>query len=198
MFPDIAPATWQAWSLAALVVFMLNAVDSDVRQHRIPNFLVFLMLGTGLLLQGLGPEGGREGLFSSTPGALGMVSAVAGGLLGLALFLPFYLLHAMGAGDVKLMAALGVFAGPRDTIGLALAVLLAGGALAVGRMAWTGRTRLVLRNVKWALSSLTGSDQRFDPALQSVDRMPYALSFAGGVLLYACWRLTDSALLLRF
>lgn len=199
MFADMTPATWQAWGLAVLVVFMLNAVDADVRQHRIPNLVVVLMSCAGMWLQSQGPEGGGAGLFSTTAaGAMGVVPALVGGLIGLLLFLPFYLLHAMGAGDVKLMAALGVLAGPKDSIGLALAVLLAGGMLAVGRMVWTGRTRLVLRNVKWALSSWSSRHQRFDPVRQSVDRMPYALAFAGGVLIYAVWRLSDGALMLRF
>jgi prepilin peptidase CpaA len=130
---------------------------------------------------------------------LGAGTALLGVLVGLALFLPLYLLRAMGAGDVKLLAALGAFMGPVEVIGLALSVLVAGGLLAVLRMLWAGKSRLVLNNVKLVLGSLGGgASPRFDPATQSADRMPYALAFAGGLLAYGYWRLSGGTPLVSF
>lgn len=195
MLFDISPATWQMWCLTTLTLVMVMVVESDVRQHRISNVAVLLLLGAGVALNSLGPANGREGLFSHFPGALGLGSALSGVLVGLLLFLPFYVLRAMGAGDVKLMAALGAFAGPVEVISLALSVLVAGGLLAILRMLWARKSRLVLSNVMLMLNS---GIRRFDPAIQSADRMPYALAFAAGLAFYSYWRLAGGAPLLNF
>jgi hypothetical protein len=47
-----------------------------------------------------------------------------------------------------------------------------------------------LINVRLALGGVrSGTVPAFDPATQSVERMPYALAFAGGLLFYGAWRL---------
>ena len=199
MSVQITPAVWQLWCFAALSLAMVMVVESDVREHRIPNAMVLFVLLAGLALNSAGPANGREGLFSHFPGALGAGTALLGVLVGLALFLPLYLLRAMGAGDVKLLAALGAFMGPVEVIGLALSVLVAGGLLAVLRMLWAGKSRVVLNNVKLVLGSVGGgASPRFDPATQSADRMPYALAFAGGLLVYGYWRLSGGTPLVSF
>jgi prepilin peptidase CpaA len=186
---DLAPSTWQLWCYATLALTLVMVVEADLREHRIPNIVVLLMMCAGVLLNTVGPANGREGLFSQFPGAIGAMQALFGVLVGLALFLPMYLGRAMGAGDVKLLAALGAFAGPVEIISLALCILVAGGALAVAHMVWNGKSRAVLGNVKLVLGGLGGlTDRSFDPATQSAARMPYALAFAGGLLAYACWR----------
>jgi prepilin peptidase CpaA len=189
MLPDITPATWQLWCYSVLALVMVMVVESDVREHRIPNVVVLLLLCAGVILNAVGPGNGREGLFNHFPGALGAGQAMLGALVGLALFLPLYLLRAMGAGDAKLLAALGAFAGPVEIISLALSILVAGGLLAVVRMLWTRKSLAVLGNVKLVLAGFGGgTGRRFDPATQSADRMPYALAFAGGLLAYGYWR----------
>lgn len=191
---DITPATWQLWCLAVLSLAMVIAVEADTCERRIPNVLVLLMLCAGVALNVLGPDNGRGGLFSYFPGALGVGGAVLGVIVGLVVFLPLYGLRAMGAGDVKLMAALGSLVGPMEALNLALSILVMGGVFAVLRMLWTRKSRLVLSNVRLALGSLgRGASRRFDPATQSADRMPYALAFAGGLLSYGYWRLIGGA-----
>lgn len=185
----ITPATWQLWCFAVLSLSMVIAIVEDTRERRIPNVLVVVMLCSGIALNTLGPDNDHGGLFSHFPGALGASGALLGALTGFALFLPLYLLRATGAGDVKLMAALGSFAGPMETLNVALSILIMGGALAVLRMLWTRKSRLVLSNVVSVLSNLAGASARqFDPVTQSADRMPYALAFAGGLLAYGYWR----------
>lgn len=190
---DITPATWQLWCFAVLALAMVIAVEADTRERRVPNVLVLLLLCAGVTLNALGPDNGRGGPFSQFPGAMGASGALLGALAGLALFLPLYGLRAMGAGDVKFMAAVGSVAGPMEAISLALSILVAGGVLAVLRMLWSRKSRLVLGNVKLALSGLVFGVRTFDPATQSADRMPYTLAFAGGVLVYGYWRLSGGA-----
>jgi len=102
----------------ALALGLATAVVTDVRTRRIPNWLTGAMAGAGF---GLAFGGG-----SVTPwqAALGM-------LVGLALMLPGHVIGATGAGDVKLMAAVGVFLGPGLVFRAFLYSALAGGVLAL-------------------------------------------------------------------
>ena len=186
----LAPDAWQAISLTALALLVLTALVFDLRQRRIPNKLVLLALGAGLLVNLIGPQVWQSGagLFTAYPGALGAKGALLGALTGLAVFLPFYLLRAMGAGDVKLLAGIGSFVGPVAAINVALFILVTGGVLAVVRMVWVRKTQLVLFNVVTALGQwVPGSVVRFDPATQSADRMPYGVAMAVGLLAYGAW-----------
>lgn len=201
MWFTLAPDVWQTLGLVALVLLVLTALVFDLRQRRIPNTLVLLVLGAGLLINLIGPQtwSSGSGLLSTYPGALGVKGALLGALTGLAVFLPLYLLRAMGAGDVKLMAGIGSFVGPATAIDVALFILVTGGVLAVVRMVWVGKTQLVLFNVATALGQcMPGSVARFDAATQSAERMPYALAMAGGLLAYGAWIFSGHAPLLNF
>jgi len=94
--------------LALLCAILAIAVYSDVRSHRISNTLSLLGLMAGLGLQYLGS------------GLQGVTSGFLGAGVGLACFAPFYLLRSMGAGDVKLLAAVGAFLGPQGAFYAAL------------------------------------------------------------------------------
>lgn len=116
------------------------AVASDLRRHRIPNFLVVL----GLVL-GLAGQAYSNGLTGLGDGTLGL-------LIGFGIFLPLYALGGMAAGDVKLMAMVGSFMTPHFAMWTAFFSLLAGGlcglllVLARGQLQQTlGRYWLMLR-----------------------------------------------------
>jgi prepilin peptidase CpaA len=107
----------------------------DLRTRRIPNALTFSAALLGLLVQ----------LFVAGPG--GALTAVGGWAVGLLLFLPFFMLGGMGGGDVKLLAALGAFLGPRDIVWLAVYSSIAGGVLAVIVAGIKGYLVTAVRNV---------------------------------------------------
>jgi prepilin peptidase CpaA len=201
MWFKLAPDAWQAMGLTVLVLLVLTALVIDLRQRRIPNTLVLLALGAGLVINLIGPQIWLHGsgLLSTYPGAIGIKGSLLGALTGLAVFLPFYLLRAMGAGDVKLMAGIGSFVGPATAINVALFILVTGGVLAVVRMVWVRKTQLVLFNVATALGQwVPGTAARFDPATQSADRMPYGVAMAGGLLAYGAWIFSGHAPLVNF
>jgi prepilin peptidase CpaA len=91
----------------------------DLRERRVPNPLTLGIAGLGLLLAALHTTG------------VGVTGALAGMGLGLALMLPGHLIGATGAGDVKLMAAVGSFLGPSLVFRAFLYSALAGGVLAL-------------------------------------------------------------------
>lgn len=99
------------------------AVWVDVRTHRVPNRLVLIGLIAGLAVQTAGH------------GWWGLPLALGGATVGLALLLPFYAPGSMGAGDVKLMSALGSILGPGLTVAATALTLVAGAALAAVAMA---------------------------------------------------------------
>lgn len=114
-----------------------------------------------------------------------------GALVALLIFLPFYGLRALGAGDVKLLTGVGAFAGTTAFLNIALWVLLAGGVLAVARLAITGHPRLLLTNMA---ALMTG---HFKPA-QTLWRMPYAVAIAMGVAAHAAWVFSGRTPILNF
>lgn len=138
------------------------AVASDLRRHRIPNFLV--VLGLALGLAGQAYSGGISGLGD---GALGL-------LIGFGVFLPLYALGGMAAGDVKLMAMVGAFFTPQGALWAALFSLIAGGlcgfliVLARGQLPMTfSRYWLMLRACAY-----------FAPAADEVAGKPFPYSVA--------------------
>src|SRR6266568_3093330 len=82
----------------------VTAAVVDVQQHRIPNWLTYPSMIAGLVLQ------------TAFHGLGGLLHSVEGGLLFGGIFLLFYLVRAMGAGDVKLAAALGSIVGVSATL----------------------------------------------------------------------------------
>jgi len=127
-------------------------------------------------------------------GSVGLLGSLFGLGAALLLFMPFYLLRVMGAGDVKLMSVVGAMLGLSadawsQILGVSICVLVAGGALSVSRMLLARRSSLVLGNVKLILIGYTtrlmgvrGPD--FDPRTDSADRMPYAFAIGIGTTFY--------------
>lgn len=113
----------------------LTACVTDVRSRRIPNVLTLGGAAAALVFHAVTAEGA------------GIGTAAMGWLVGTAVFLPFFLLGGMGAGDVKLMAALGAWLGPAEAFAIAIYASLVGGVLALGVALATGYLRTAFRNV---------------------------------------------------
>jgi len=163
--------------LALLGAILAIAVYSDVRSHRISNTLSLLGLMAGLGLQYLGS------------GLQGVTSGLLGAGVGLACFAPFYLLRSMGAGDVKLLAAVGAFLGPQGAFYAALLSLLAGGLGAIGYVLWRALRASVSSFVREGIAA-AGASAMIAAQIARRDRLPFALPIAiGGIT--ACWYLND-------
>ena len=122
----------QIWTCVAVVLLLgllSAAVWHDVRTRRIPNRLVFSGAMLGLVLNALPLR--DELVLAPLAAPAGLLMALAGLGLGLALLMPMYMMKAMGAGDVKLMAMIGAFLGPQAVFSVTLLTMLAGGVLAL-------------------------------------------------------------------
>jgi prepilin peptidase CpaA len=112
----------------------------DLHARRIPNWLVVIGLGAGLVVQ------------CALHGAIdGMQGWMGGALAGGAVLLPGYLLRMMGAGDVKLMSAVGCFCGVSGALQAALMVCAVGGAWALIELLRRRQMRAGLHNMAAAL-----------------------------------------------
>jgi prepilin peptidase CpaA len=152
----------------------LVACVTDVRSRRIPNVLTFGSAAAALLAHGL--VGGFSGLGTSA----------GGWLLGTGLFLPFFALGGMGGGDVKLLAALGAWLGPRDVFWVAIYSSIAGGVLAVAVALGSGYLRTALHNVRGLLTYWVLVGPRPMPGVTLEDakapRLAYAIPIFTGTV----------------
>jgi prepilin peptidase CpaA len=106
-------------STVAAVSIATIACVVDLRTRRIPNALTFGGAAAALAYR------------LATGGAAGAADGLGGWLVGLALLLVPYALGGMGAGDVKLLAALGAWLGPAETLWLGIYTNVAAGLMAL-------------------------------------------------------------------
>jgi len=112
---------------AVLLLGLAAACAIDMQSRRIPNEVTATMAGLGLAMAATGLSG------------ISPSGAVLGFVLGLLLMLPGHALGATGAGDVKLMAAVGAIVGPALVVVAFLATAIAGGVLAIAVAIRRGR-----------------------------------------------------------
>ncbi|MGB6131214.1 MAG: prepilin peptidase [Acidobacteriaceae bacterium] len=162
---------------AALAIALIGAIF-DVRSRRIPNLLTLPGILVGLALHLV--LGGWRGM--------GM-AALAGLICGV-LFLIFWLAGGMGAGDVKLITAVGCTAGMPHIFYLLVLTALAGGVMAVGLALWRGRLKETVTNVGAIAVHHRMEGLSPHPHLNLANawtlRLPYALAIAAGSALSLC------------
>jgi prepilin peptidase CpaA len=160
--------------LAAVLVLVAGA--TDLHSRRIPNWLNLAGIAAGFAANW------------SAAGASGLWTSFSGLLLGFGVYFALYALRAMGAGDVKLMAALGAIVGPGDWFKIFLATAIAGGVIAVAMMIWTGRVKETLANTFFIVGELIHLRPPFergkhlDVKNSNALRMPHGVAIAAGTL----------------
>jgi len=128
----------------ALLLILLAAAVYDIRYRRIPNWLTVTGVVLGLAMNTLiGPPEG------------GILFSVVGLLVGFTVYAVAYALRFMGAGDVKLMAAVGALLGWKTWFGIFVITALIGGVMALILVVARGRLKKTLFNVGFILSEMT-------------------------------------------
>lgn len=173
---QLAPAIF-----AALLILAAIAAVWDLRTRRIPNWLVLAGLVAGFGLNGF--------LF----GLPGLATSGIGMLAAFGIYLVLYLLRAMGAGDVKFMAAVGSLVGWREWFHIFYAAVIIG-AIAGLILAFTkGRLRRTLNNVGYIIWEIAHGRpphvrrEDLDVKSEKALRLPHGASIAAGIFILAGW-----------
>lgn len=175
------------WLTACLILVpgVLLASWIDYAQRKVPNWLNVSLIVIGLIVQVT-----FHGWRGFSDGCLGMV-------LGFAVLIVPWMMHGMGAGDVKLMAAIGVWFGPWMTIVSFAVGAIIGGLAAAVMIISSGRLQHALGNLNiiWikmqsrdTLFGEFGSAKSFGSTSQL---LPYGVPLTAGSLLVMFGYLAD-------
>ncbi len=159
------------WILAALLIL---AAAWDFRFHKIPNRLTFPTAGLAVAYH------------AAMNGFSGFLFSLEGIGMGIVILLPFYLLGGVGAGDAKLLGAVGGFLGPKGVFAAFLFTALVGGFYAVGLLVFHGylkktvlRYGTMLKTFLWARNFIYIPP----PAAEGKPKLWYGLAIALGTFL---------------
>jgi prepilin peptidase CpaA len=169
-----------SFPVAVVLAASLVAAVTDVWKYKVHNVLTIPLMIGGVIFH------------SASGGWPGLVTSLAGLAFGFAVLLPFYAIGGMGAGDVKLLAAVGAWLGVQLTFRAFVASALAGGIYAlilVGLAGGTHEASLRLR-ILWLRLGAFGRhlrpDDRVESAVLHDDRrsrlIPFAAMIAVGVV----------------
>jgi prepilin peptidase CpaA len=167
--------TQTIWAVTILLTALASFVD--FRSRKIPNWLTVPAFVAGLTL--------RTVLFG-WPGAK---SALEGTGLALLVLLPLVLMRALGAGDWKLMGAVGAFLGPLMFLFVLLGSILVSGIMAIVEMARTRRVRETFHNLYVLVQGFFTFGLRANPKI-SLDnpellKLPFGVAVA--IATVACY-----------
>ncbi len=163
-------------ALLALVVIVAGVFD--YRFRRVPNWLTLSAVLVGI---------GLNSFLFRTPG---LWLSFKGLGLALLIYVPLYLLRAVGGGDVKLMAAVGAIAGPANWLAIMVITSIFGGIAAIVLVALKHRFRRTLKNIWVILTSLAHGEAPFESSPQldvrseQAVRLPHAVVIAFGTIAF--------------
>jgi prepilin peptidase CpaA len=173
--------------VVVVLVASFVAAVTDVMKFKVHNILTLPLLVCGLVYHG------------AAGGPAGLVGSVLGLLLGGGALLVFYLMGGMGAGDVKLMAAVGAWLGVVLTFYVFVASALAAGIYALVLIFAYGSLHKTYLNFQIICHRATilwrhlSSEDRIEAEVQRNDRhrriIPFAAMMAVGIVLVLvfCW-----------
>jgi len=171
MINNISIQEFRPWVLICLVLLV---AQRDLREYRISNRWVLVTLAAGILWNGLFYQ--LDGLGQSGLGAL----------VGFGLLIPLYALGGVTAGDVKWLAALGAWYGPKGTVGL---FMVSGVALGLFSLGLVVASAIYPSRSEAQVSSL---DETFESPERRKRLIPYAIPIAIGVVLIESIRIYAS------
>ncbi len=156
----------------------LVAAWIDFRTRRIPNWLTVPAFFLGLVLR------------TFTTGWSGAKASLEGAGLALVLLLPLVLMRALGAGDWKLMGAIGAFLGPVLFLFVLLGSFLVSGLMAIVEMWRTQRVKETFRNLGVLVQGFFSFGLRAHPEI-SLDnpallKLPFGVAAAISTLVCFC------------
>ena len=137
---------------ALLLLLVAASGFFDLKERKIPNKITFSGILIGILFNII------------TGGWTGLLQSLLGMFAGLAIFFLPFVMGGMGAGDVKLMGAIGALMGWEFSVMTALYSAIVGGVMVLIHLLYTGKLRETLKKMLYSLINLL---------LQFVSRLGY-------------------------
>lgn len=162
------------------IVLVVAAVIDGIKL-KVPNWLTFPMVFAGL------------GYWAWTGGTAGVLFALAGAVVGLALLLPLYAIGGMGAGDVKLLAGVGAWVGAKLTLWAFVSTAVTGGLMAIVMVAWSGnfiKHWVQFQAIGHEILTIRNPVKLSEIAAERKPRMallPYGIPMAVGSIAFFAW-----------
>lgn len=172
---------------ALLLALILVSGFCDLKERKIPNKITFAGIIIGILFNLI------------TGGWTGLLQAILGLFTGLAIFFLPFAMGGMGAGDVKLMGAIGALMGWQFSLMTAVYSALIGGVMVLGYLTFKGTLRETLRKMIFSLINILltfannlGYNEHVYRAQKRIQKndhsyqkiyIPYGVAIAGGAVL---------------
>jgi prepilin peptidase CpaA len=156
--------------IVLVIILVTLAAIIDVRSQRIPNYLTLPSCGIGIMYHVL------------ISGTNGLMFSFTGLVLGMCLLLFFYLLGGMGAGDVKLMGAIGALLGWEGVLRAFLFSAIIGGLYSIVAMAKAHVLREFFKNIWGTLKGFLLTQTVSYIPLNCKLRLHYGLAIAIGTI----------------
>lgn len=174
MVPALYALNTAIWILT--LIFTLCAGWTDYRTRRIPNWLTVSGFFVGIVANSI--LGGWHGALHSLEGAG----------LALGLLLPVVLLRGLGAGDWKLMGAIGALTGWQAMLFVLIGAIFISALMGIVQMIATRRVKMTLRNLLTLGKGLATFGLRADLAEISLDnptllKVPFGVGVAVATVL---------------
>jgi prepilin peptidase CpaA len=168
------------YDFAALVaIFMGLCAVTDYRTRRIPNWLTLPAAIAGLVFSAVAPQG------------IGLPLSLAGFGVGMALLMVPWMLGGGGMGDVKMLAALGVWLGPVwILVAFGLGSVLAAFGMVAVLTASTLTSGFSWTRKRYLAAAATAQSPE---ALKGRRVLPFALPMALATWLLLAWMLVAAA-----
>ncbi|HHV34461.1 MAG TPA: prepilin peptidase [Syntrophomonadaceae bacterium] len=158
--------------LADLVLFIviLICLITDLRERKIYNKVVFPAAAVGIIVN------------TAHLGLPGLWTSIGGLITGVLIFIVPFAMGGLGAGDVKLLGAVGALKGPLFALYTALGTALIGGVIALLVLLWQSRLLSTLKRLGAAVGVLVGGGGK--TALLFIDRTPYSSLIPYGLAIF--------------
>jgi prepilin peptidase CpaA len=157
-----------------LLTLLVIAAYTDIAHGKVYNWCTYPAIALGLAMGYIG-GGWNEGEFCLRNSLFGL--AAAGGIFGL-----FFVLHQLGAGDVKLIMAVGALTGWHFAIAAIVYAALVGGVMALALLIWRGQLLRGLWDSLRASVRLKAAEKVVGPDSPATLTVPYGLAVSTGTL----------------
>jgi prepilin peptidase CpaA len=167
-----------------LLIVLVIALAIDMRIYKIPNLITYPAMIISLLIH------------AAQNGVNGFLFSLLGLGAGLGIFFLPFALGFMGAGDVKLMGAVGAAIGVRGVINACVFTSIAGGVLALVLLLAHNRSLKFVGSYAAALNASIGERRVITVPSAEQERKPkvyYALAIAVGTMYTICWKAAFSS-----